>query len=387
MKVIQDNSLIKKSFLNLGHIMSNISIVIPCYPPHIKYLKNILLEISAQTLLPIEVILAISETDDAQKIELRKSHKIFLNKKIKLRIRNSKYKKLAGINRNRGASVANGTYVMFIDADDSIHPMKIEITKYFLDKYDVNLFLHSFVINKPADYMKNYTVKYLTADVIDNDNLLHGTFGNPPVRDRDAEIHVYKSRGLYTTPIPKKYRIHHAYITIKKTLLSKHTFLNIKTGEDSIFDRDILWNEGKVLFVNVPLVNYYYDKNKYKTKHNESIDINKSKINNQKKNNLSLQKTNIVATNNDNDKIINTSNISDVVANNNIIINQVAEPINIIVDPPIETSDNIPMEISNIMVNKIIDGVVDSILNKNNNDMIDKIISGVIDKICSDTPN
>lgn len=235
--------------------MSNISIIIPCYPPHTKYLATILTDIEQQTLLPKEVILAISETDDRKKMELFNEYAKIFNKKVEFKIINTIEKKLAGQNRNMGASVATGEYLMFVDADDSIHPQKMEITKYYLDRYRPNLLLHSYIKSQPLNFTKTYQIDYKSAEIITNELLLHGTFGDPPKRNRVAEVALKIRRGLRVKS-EKKYQIHHGYITVKRSLLPKYKFINSKRGEDTIFNRDILWNEGNVLFVNLPLLNY-----------------------------------------------------------------------------------------------------------------------------------
>lgn len=101
---------------------SSVSVVVPIYPPHFKFIPSLLQQLEKQTIQPNEIIFALSECDDKKAEELRNTYKncIFLN---------TTEKQFAGANRNRGKQIAKGDIIMFLDADDVYHPQKIEVTK------------------------------------------------------------------------------------------------------------------------------------------------------------------------------------------------------------------------------------------------------------------
>lgn len=240
-------------------MFADISIIVPCYPPHIKYLNTTLNDISKQTVLPKEVILVISETNEKTKLELYEQFQILFDTVVDFKIINTEEKQYAGINRNTGVSFASCEYVMFIDADDTIHPQKVEITKYFLDKYKPNLLLHSYIQGKPVNFFESYRPKYQNAVVIHNDVMLHNTFGNPPKRNRVAEINRYSKKNKRVPIMVKiggKYKTAHGYPCVKRSLFGKYKYTDMQRGQDSVFVRDILWHEGNVLYIDIPLLNY-----------------------------------------------------------------------------------------------------------------------------------
>jgi len=242
-------------FLNM--IPYEISVVIPCYYPHIKYLDVILNDICAQTLLPKEVILAISEVDDDTKYGLfTKYSKQFDDKQITFKIINTMAKQNPGINRNMGAKIAKYEYITFINAGDTIHPQKIEITKYFLEKYQPNILLHSLVKNKPMNFLKSSHIDYEKVNIITSNQIFYDTFGRPPRRNRKREL---ISIGGHSIGIKRKkfYRnVTHGYATVKNTLANHFVYTDLRSGEDGIFVRDILWNVGNVIYIPISLLNY-----------------------------------------------------------------------------------------------------------------------------------
>ena len=119
---------------NYFNVNTNISIIIPVYPPHFQYLNRCIKNIMSSTVLPNEIIIAASEITYDYEKTLYESL-INICKNIKLIISGIKEQGYSGINRNRGAEVASSDILMFIDADDYTHPQKIEIIQKCFDKY------------------------------------------------------------------------------------------------------------------------------------------------------------------------------------------------------------------------------------------------------------
>jgi len=236
----------------------DISIVIPCYNPHIKYLGTVFDDICIQTILPKEVILAISQVNDETKDVIHTKYiNQFNDNKIEFKIINVIEKQNPGINRNMGSKLATCEYIMFIDADDTIHPQKIEITKYFLEKYQPNIFLHSYVMKKPIDFLKHFPIDYKKIPIVTNDTIYTDTFGNPPYRNRQRELVRRGGHGIGVKSENKNYYVTpHGYPTVKKSLFNTFQYTDLKSGEDGIFIRDVLWKIGGVIYAPVHLLNY-----------------------------------------------------------------------------------------------------------------------------------
>jgi glycosyltransferase involved in cell wall biosynthesis len=239
----------------------DISVVVPCYVAHIKYLNVIFDDIRNQTVLPKEIILAVSEIDDNIKNDiLAQYYELFQTKNIGFEIVHTSSKRLPGENRNVGAGIASAEYVMFIDADDTIHPKKIEATVYFLEFYKPNLLVHSFVKSKPIDYLKFLDIDYKNSPVISNNEIYTDTFGFPPYRNRETELQSKHKHGIGLKSKKRKRQkylaVTHGYATVKRSLFNNFSYTNLESGEDGVFIRDILWNVGGVMYICIPLLNY-----------------------------------------------------------------------------------------------------------------------------------
>ena len=124
----------------------SVSVVIPCVPKHAPYLFNLLSYYAKQTEVPHEVIISLSQYGaiDAGLLDTLTNaewpFKLIL-------IRNAE-RTSAGKNRNLGSDAASGDILMFQDADDIPHPQRVEIVKYFFEKYDICHLMHFYVSAK-----------------------------------------------------------------------------------------------------------------------------------------------------------------------------------------------------------------------------------------------
>lgn len=230
--------------------MSNISVVIPCYPPHIKYLRNTIIDIANQTLPPKEIILAISGINKTLEATIyNKFNKILQDKNMIFKIISTNLQQYAGINRNMGVKLAECEYIMFIDADDNIHPQKIEIIKYYLDKYNPNVLIHNHVKRAYRKIFNKIITNYTIANVTTNDHIRKATFRNSADYKPDG-------KNIIGIRIPRKNaNVTHGYPTVKKSIFETISYTNMKRAQDCVFLTDILWNIGGMIHVNLKLVN------------------------------------------------------------------------------------------------------------------------------------
>jgi len=236
------------------------SVVVPIYKLHFPLFLSFLHQLLNQSVKPTEIIVACSECNNDDKLLYFLSHSPLLSSlNINYIITDTIDKCPAGINRNRGASFATNDYIMFIDADDIISPFKIEITQKIINKYHPNVFLHSFVWSKNKDYVfNNYNIDDLIIihnKQIFDDTLLKYKHKFQPRNKYKEIINKFPSQLFISSP-SNNFHICHGYITVKRSLLSSHSFTSKSRGEDGIFLRDILCNEGNIIYSPIELMNY-----------------------------------------------------------------------------------------------------------------------------------
>jgi glycosyltransferase involved in cell wall biosynthesis len=120
-----------------------IGIAIPCYNGHVELLFKLLNSIQNQTILPNKVVVSCSSTReeefDFEKISLYT---------FSLQIITSEDKKCAAENRNIDASnLTDMDYLTFIDADDIMHPQRIELLLKAFQEHDSDIILHNYFVD------------------------------------------------------------------------------------------------------------------------------------------------------------------------------------------------------------------------------------------------
>jgi glycosyltransferase involved in cell wall biosynthesis len=218
--------------------MSTVSVVIPCYPPHLQYLPRLLANLQQQTYYPQEVIIALSECSRVQAQHLQRELTPLVRCPLKLAI--SPYKGYAGPNRNRGAALATSTYIAFLDADDVYHSQKLEHTRAALDLTGADICLHSFnYAPGPSTFSQQ---KYLLQpqQITPSTTIYTRTFGTPPRRNRAAERHLKSQLG-----IEAGYLIHHGHPTVRASVMDTVQYSDMPRGQDCFFLRDALFDYHK----------------------------------------------------------------------------------------------------------------------------------------------
>ena len=135
-----------------------IGICIPCYRLHIPYLKQCLDSIENQTRKPDVVSISISEIDENQ-------NPILPYYSFPIKLFYTKERQCEGKNRNIAASNIDTDIITFFDADDIMHPNRIEILgKHFEDSH-IDGFIHNHKQCASVQYRKK-ELKYISWEPI-----------------------------------------------------------------------------------------------------------------------------------------------------------------------------------------------------------------------------
>ena len=123
------------------------SIVIPVFNGE-KFILSAIQSCLHQTVLPDEIIVVDDNSNDAT-AEIVQS----IGSNLLVYIKNETNKGVS-YNRNLGIQKASSQWIIFLDADDTFHPQKIEIIRYCIQKYgSFNAIGHGFNLQSEPVYV------------------------------------------------------------------------------------------------------------------------------------------------------------------------------------------------------------------------------------------
>ena len=111
-----------------------LGVCIPCHVSHIKYLPKCLESIENQTHQPEVVSISISETDQPPELPIYS---------FEVKITISQDHQCEGKNRNIAASLITSDIITFFDADDIMHPQRLEIIYKAFNEQNIDGFIHA----------------------------------------------------------------------------------------------------------------------------------------------------------------------------------------------------------------------------------------------------
>ena len=189
-----------------------LGIAIPCYYGHLENLYFLLNSIQTQTILPDKVVVSTSSTISFKNKEMYS---------FSLEIIVNEGDKNAAKNRNIAASkLTDMDYITFMDADDIMHPQRIEFLLEVIKKYDSDIILHNF-----------YDESELNVNIFDK-NLILNVRTDTLIQSLSGCI---THRNGYNDSIDK---IHHSQVTVKTRIFELIKFpeeIEYNRKEDCVF--------------------------------------------------------------------------------------------------------------------------------------------------------
>ena len=207
----------------------SITIVIPCYPPHQKYIPGLLEQLNHQTVKPDAIVIALSEVNEQDIIHLEKEWKVFTS--IPLKVVGQEQKANASVNRNYGALFVTTEYIQFLDADDTYDVRLIEIQKEQIQEQNPQAIIYHLTHEKLTDQLQCINEPVVLTEAI-FDSLY------PTGKKEDAEIFL-------NHPLPdfafSKGQIHCGHLLVKTEVILELPQPDILGAEDSHQIRNLVW--------------------------------------------------------------------------------------------------------------------------------------------------
>ena len=219
-----------------------ISLCITCYDQDYHHVESRLAGLKQQTRYPDEVLVVAS---GLEKLEVSDSN---------VKVYTFPARMLAGAARNKGGELATGDVVCFCDADDPMHPQKIEVVGRVFENKEIDALLHNYGLNSP-----NF------APIANTDEIETGQITEVDERWEKVQNYVFDPhRDIPRTCVvsPPKYSdqpVCHGHVSAKKEV-----FMDIKyredmwLGEDGDFCQSIVKSPKYSLYYTpLSLINYY----------------------------------------------------------------------------------------------------------------------------------
>lgn len=204
--------------------MKLVSIIIPAYNVE-NYIERCIQSLLAQTYKCLEIIIV----DDGSSDSTHEKCLMIANtdKRIQLYEQNNQGVSAA---RNRGMEIAKGDYLCFVDADDFVSPLYVEIMLNNLVSENADL---SMVMCTRGDKIISSTDSYET-EIWDN---------------REALINLMR-RNIYANGVCSK--------LFKREVIKDINFdIDLKIGEDKLFVYKVIDKCAKIVFQNISLYCYF----------------------------------------------------------------------------------------------------------------------------------
>ncbi len=230
-----------------------VSVCIPLIPRDIRKLPRMIQSIAKQTVLPEEVVVALSSAVRGDKDRTQKVLAANLPKNVAWKVVSTSAQHYAGPNRKRAAEASSGDIIAFVDGDDEMLPRRIQLIK---EAFQKNPSCVCVLTTAPKTTMTKRR-KFPRE-------------GSPMKMVKNV-----KKGGLFTidrfrkpkgaNPTPPGVRIRHGIPSVRREVIHTISQSNRRRGQDQDFLHAILDHYGKegIILIREPLYIYRYNPHKY----------------------------------------------------------------------------------------------------------------------------
>ena len=209
----------------------SIGVAIPCYEPHHKYLSGLLESIANQTRRPDKIVISCSSWPYDGRVDTS-------YKDIPLTILYWSRMVIQAENRNIAASELDTEYISFFDADDLMHPRRIEYILKTFQQTKCQAIVHSY----------ERIERSLVVPFEDNDELI--------ISEKEV-VKAPNAIGVCVEDLP----IHHAHISITRDVFTRYTFDEnpyMYRIEDSVYAATLVHNAIRIKYIANKLSHFMY---------------------------------------------------------------------------------------------------------------------------------
>jgi glycosyltransferase involved in cell wall biosynthesis len=219
--------------------MPTIGVAVPCYSGHAHYIPSLLQNITTSTVKPDEIVISCSSslTDRTDYFECNS---------VPVTILYSTRRLNQSTNRNRAAKLLKSDLISFIDADDLMHPRRIELLLETFQKYpDISVVYHNYshdhISARENPFWEEPELKVLPNKLV-KDPIAHGLM-------------------VLTDPL-RQYGHHHAHVTVRREVFDTFKFDEDWSAyriEDSTYGALLFANNVPMLYLHNKLSRYTYN--------------------------------------------------------------------------------------------------------------------------------
>lgn len=228
------------------------SLVIPCTPEHFLCLPTILHYYRLGTVKPDQVIVSLSQSGEIHEAVRKRVIDTFSSEFDDFILLNHNSQLSHGPNRQAGSSVVSSEIVIYGDADDIPHPMRVETIKHFFKNFDIMHLNHWWC--RDDWKFKMFDIK--DVDYVDSKKIDELYFWH-----NDISQVRYKTPGGYGSMLG---RVHGGNLAIRRDVLAKVSWkdwgeLQLGPAEDWEFCIETANIFKKSMIINVDLIKYVSD--------------------------------------------------------------------------------------------------------------------------------